>query len=117
VGQLAEPLPAVRRTERAAGVRPGDSVALFAANCPNIVEILFSIGTPGPWPCPSTRNCTPREVAAAAAEQSRTGVLRHRDIAEALAGRRLRETPVVPIGAQEDNALPPPSPRHWCPVA
>jgi long-chain acyl-CoA synthetase len=46
------------------GVLPGDSVALFASNCPEYLEILFSVWHAGAVAVPISSRLHPREAAA-----------------------------------------------------
>jgi long-chain acyl-CoA synthetase len=105
-GQLAE---AVAR--RGAGLRerlavqPGNTVALFAANCPEYLELLFSIWHAGAVAVPINARLHAREAAALLDSSRATACFATGDVAEALAREASGETPIVPIGAPEDIAL------------
>jgi long-chain acyl-CoA synthetase len=55
------------------GVRPGDAVALYADNCPEYLEVLFSVWHAGAVAVPISSRLHPRE-AAALVESSRSKV-------------------------------------------
>jgi long-chain acyl-CoA synthetase len=105
-GQLAE---AVARRgaglRERLGVRPWNTVALFAANCPEYLEILFSIWHAGAVAVPINARLHAKE-AAVLLESSHAGVcFATADVAEALVREAPGETPIVLVGSQEDTAL------------
>ncbi len=87
------------------GVRPGDAVALFAANCPEYVEIMFSIWHAGAVAVPINARLHPREAAALLQSSRATACFVSEDVAEALARETSGQRLIVPIGAPEDTAL------------
>ncbi len=80
------------------GVRAGDAVALFAANCPEYLEILLSVWQAGAVAVPISSRLHPRE-AAALLQASRARVC------FADADFDSGDSPVVVIGSPEDAAL------------
>jgi len=87
------------------GVAPGDAVALFAANCPEYLEILFAVWQAGAVAVPVSSRLHARE-AAALLEASRAKVcLATADVAEDLLREAPAGTPVVVIGEPEEAGL------------
>jgi long-chain acyl-CoA synthetase len=87
------------------GVAPGDSVALFAANCPEYVEILFSIWHAGAVAVPISSRLHPREAAGLLQACDAKACFVTRDVAEGLAGYVVGGAPLVVVGEPEDDAL------------
>src|SRR4051794_8151339 len=105
-GRLAELV-----ARRAAGLRerhavaPGDAVALFAANCPEYLEVLFSIWHAGAVAVPISSRLHARE-AAALLDASRAAVcFATPDVADELAARAPDTAQVVVIGGDEDGLI------------
>jgi long-chain acyl-CoA synthetase len=102
---------AERVARRATGLRerhdvgPGDTVALFAANCPEYLEILFGIWHAGAVAVPISSRLHARE-AAALLDSSRASVcFATPDVADELAAHCPDGTRVVVVGDTEDAAL------------
>jgi long-chain acyl-CoA synthetase len=87
------------------GVRPGDTVALFAENCPEYLEILFSIWHAGGVAVPINARLHAREAAALLDGSRATACFATEGVAEQLAREAPAETPIVVVGAPEDTAL------------
>jgi long-chain acyl-CoA synthetase len=87
------------------GVRPGDTVALFAENCPEYLEILFSIWHAGAVAVPINGRLHAREAAALLDSSRATACFATEEVAEALVREAPAETSIVIVGAPEDTAL------------
>jgi long-chain acyl-CoA synthetase len=116
-GQFAE---AVARRGAGLGerlrVRPGDRVALFATNCPEYLEILFSIWHAGAVAVPINARLHAKEAAALLRSSGATACFATADLAAELTRDAPAETPVVLIDPLEEEALlaaepTPPVPR------
>src|ERR1700737_810946 len=105
-GQLAE---AVARRgaglRERFGVQAGSTVALFATNCPEYLEILFSIWHAGAVAVPISARLHAREAAALLESSRARACFATGDVAEALVREASGETPIVLIGGPEDTAL------------
>jgi long-chain acyl-CoA synthetase len=105
-GTLAE---AVAR--RGAGLRtsldvaPGDRVMLFAANCPEYLEILFSIWHAGAVAVPVNSRLHAREAAELVETSGARICFAGRDLADGLMTQLPEQTRVVVIGEPDDLAL------------
>jgi long-chain acyl-CoA synthetase len=87
------------------GVRPGDSVALFASNCPEYLEILFSVWQAGGVAVPISSRLHAREAAALLDSARAKVCFATADIAEDITREAPPGCPVVVIGESDDVAL------------
>ena len=87
------------------GVAPGDAVALFAANCAEYLEILFSIWHAGAVAVPMSSRLHARE-AAALVDSSRARVcFCTSDLADDLAATAPSPATLVVVGGPDETAL------------
>jgi long-chain acyl-CoA synthetase len=105
-GQLAE---AVARRAAALrdrhGVRPGDAVALFAANHPVYLEVLFAIWHAGAVAVPINSRLHAKEAADIVARGHARLCFATGDVAEALLKELGDDVSVIVLGEPEDRAL------------
>jgi len=105
-GELAEIV-----ARRAAGLRerlsvaPGDSVAIFAANCPEYIEIMFSAWHAGAVAVPISSRLHAREAAELLASSRANVCWATPDVAEDLHRHAPDHTHVVVVGDDDDRAI------------
>jgi long-chain acyl-CoA synthetase len=87
------------------GVDPGERVVLFAANCPEYLEVLFSIWHAGAVAVPVNSKLHPLEAAELAGASDAKVCFVGRDLAEGLLARRPERSRVVVIGEPDDTSL------------
>jgi long-chain acyl-CoA synthetase len=87
------------------GVLPGDRVALFAANCPEYLEVLFAIWHAGAVAVPISARLHAKEAAVLLQSSNARACFTTPELAEALAREAPAETPVLPIDAKSEPAL------------
>src|SRR5712691_10490378 len=98
------------------GVAPGERVMLFAPNCPEYLEVLFSIWHAGAVAVPVNSKLHPLEAAELARASDAKVCFAGRDLADGLLARLPERTRVVVIGESDDTSLvqadpAPPVPR------
>jgi long-chain acyl-CoA synthetase len=86
-------------------VRPGDPVALFAANCPEYLEVLFSVWHAGAVAVPISSRLHAREAAELLSSCHARLCFATADVAETILRHAPDETPIVVVGDEEDAAL------------
>jgi long-chain acyl-CoA synthetase len=86
-------------------VAPGDRVMVFAANCPEYLEILFSIWHAGAVAIPVNSKLHPREAAELAESSGAKICFAGRDLADGLGAQVPEQSRLVVIGEPEDLAL------------
>lgn len=86
------------------GIAPGDTVALFAGNCPEYLEALFSVWHAGGVVVPISSRLHPREAAAIAADAHAGLCLVTEDLAGALS-EAAPDLTIVVLGSSDDGAL------------
>jgi long-chain acyl-CoA synthetase len=87
------------------GVRPGDAVALFAANCAEYLEILFSIWHAGAVAVPISSRLHAREAAALLDASRARACFATPDVAGDLAATAPAQATLVVVGTPEDRVL------------
>src|SRR5438132_4500610 len=87
------------------GVAPGQRVVLFAANCPEYIELLFSIWHAGAVAVPVNSKLHPREAAELAESSGARICFAGRDLADGLMTHLPERSCVVVIGEPDDTAL------------
>jgi long-chain acyl-CoA synthetase len=90
---------------RSAGVAPGETVALFAANCPEYLEALFSIWHAGAVAVPVNGKLHPREAAELVDACRARICFASRDLAHGLCDHVPSRSRVVVLGDADDLAL------------
>ena len=80
------------------GVAPGQRVVLFAANCPEYIELLFSIWHAGAVAVPVNSKLHPREAAELAESSGARICFAGRDLADGLMTHLPERSRVVVIG-------------------
>ena len=100
------------RTARIAGalrgqfrLSPGDRVALLLHNCPEYLEILFSIWHAGAVAVPISSRLHAREAAGLLQASDAKACFATRDVAEGLAGCLEGGGPLVVVGEPDDDVL------------
>jgi long-chain acyl-CoA synthetase len=87
------------------GIAPGDRVLLFAGNCPEYLEVLFSIWHAGAVAVPVNSKLHPRETAELV-DSSGTGIcFVGGDLADGLSARLPEQVRLVVLGDADDRAL------------
>ena len=87
------------------GIAPGDAVALFAANCPEYLEILFSIWHAGAVAVPMSSRLHAREAAALLAGSRARVCFCTPELVDDLAAAAPGTTTLLVVGAGDDAAL------------
>jgi long-chain acyl-CoA synthetase len=87
------------------GVQPGESVALFASNCHEYLEVLFSIWQAGGVAVPISSRLHAREAAALLDSSRAKACFATSDIAEEITREAPPGCPVAVIGEPEDTVL------------
>jgi len=87
------------------GVAPGDRVVLFAGNCPEYLEALFSIWHAGAVAVPINGRLHPREAAELAETSGATACFVGSDLAHGLSEHLPQQAQVVVLGDADDLAL------------
>jgi long-chain acyl-CoA synthetase len=87
------------------GVAAGDRVMLFAANCPEYLEALFSIWHAGAVAVPVNSKLHPREAAELFATSGARCCFVDADLADGLSAELSDRSPVIVLGEADDRAL------------
>ncbi|MDX6467834.1 MAG: long-chain acyl-CoA synthetase [Gaiellaceae bacterium] len=87
------------------GAAPGDSVMLFAPNCPEYLEILFSIWHAGAVAVPVDGRLHPREAAELMARSGARICFAAPELSEGLSSQLPEGSRIVVIGGPDDRAL------------
>jgi long-chain acyl-CoA synthetase len=87
------------------GVRPGDAVALYAANCPEYLEMLFAVWHAGGVVVPVSSRLHAREAAGLVHASRAKACFVTPDVADAIAAELDGAVPVVVAGEPDDAAL------------
>jgi long-chain acyl-CoA synthetase len=87
------------------GVAPGDRVVLFAGNCPEYLEALFSIWHTGAVAVPVNGKLHPREAAELAGASGASVCFAGPDLADGLSEHLPAGSPVLVLGDTEELAL------------
>jgi acyl-CoA synthetase (AMP-forming)/AMP-acid ligase II len=93
------------------GLAPGEAVGLFAGNCEEYLEILFSVWHAGAIAVPISSRLHAREASQLLASSGARVCFTAHDTADALLAHAPAQTRVVVIGDREDAALSAREPR------